>query len=164
MAWDDEMVLILRDVIQDHAEPPVYSDERLSVAILVAGMILQNEVSFANTYTISVANQSMRPDPTKAETIDPGFITLACLRAALGLIVAEQRDLTRGGIEIQDGDNRIKLNRDSSSLKLMGDSYRKQYDQALYAYKTGGQAGVGEIIVTRIHGHHGYHHREYGGW
>lgn len=148
MAWDEEMVLILRDMIQDFGDVPVYTDERLSTSILVAGLLLQNTVSFANSYEISVTNQTMKPDPTKSATLDKGFVALACLRAALGLVVAEQRELTRGGIEIQDGDNRIKLNRDAASLKLMGESYKKNYDEVLYAYKTGGNDGLGEAIVS----------------
>jgi hypothetical protein len=151
MAWDDLMVPLLRDSLQDTAANPLYADDQLVTSLLVAGFRLQLEVSFGMAYRIDVVNQAITPDPTASTPPDNNFANLVSLRAALGLVVAELRSLTRGGIEIRDGDNMIKLARDPDALKLMRDSYQKLYDDAIYAFKTGGNQGLGEIIVTPYH-------------
>lgn len=148
MAWDDEMPTILRNLVFDISATPLYTDDQLNTLILVASISLVAEVSFVNAYTISVSDGTLSPDPTATSTRDNAFVNLACLKSATRLIAAEIRDLTRQGIEIQDDTSRIKLGRDPRALALMKDTFLKDYQDAMYAYKTGGNDGLGESIVS----------------
>lgn len=145
MAWDDDFPVILRGLMLDYATPPTYADDRYNQLAVIAALGLLNEVGFARPYVISVSDVTISPDPTKLSPPDNAFVNLVCLKAALILVQAELRDMTRQGIEIQDGSSRLKLSRDAGSLRLMKQAYEEQYNLALYAYKTG--AG-GEAVVT----------------
>lgn len=148
MAWDDEMVTILRNIIQDTSTTPTYSDDQLSELVLVTAQGIQVELNFGRVYDISISNGSIKPDPTSSTSRDINFITLVCLKAASNLVNAELRSLTRQGISIQDGDNKISLQRSPQSLQLMQETYKSMYDSAVYAFKTGGSDGLGEIVVN----------------
>ncbi len=155
MAWDDEMVTIVRGLINDFEDPdtgdaPTYTDDRIAQIVLIAGQQIQTRVPFTRTYAISISNETMTPDPTTG-TRDENFINLATLKAACILVSAEVRQYTGQGISIRDGSSAISLSRQPASLKLMKDTYCSEFESALYAYTTtGGNASVGEAIVGPV--------------
>lgn len=148
MAWDDEMPTILRVTIQDTGATPLYTDDSLAQMILVASLSLQAEIAFLQKYVPNLPNGSLKPDPTLAANRDDPFINLCCVKAALLLVMGEIKSFARQGIRIRDGSSEIQLQRDPAGLKLLYDAYKAQYDDALYAYKTGGVEGLGEIITS----------------
>ena len=52
MAWQNEMTIIIRHIIDD-LDPTAYqfSDDRIEEAILVAAQLIHNEMEFAVDYT-----------------------------------------------------------------------------------------------------------------
>lgn len=146
MAWDNDMIAVLRTLLQDTAAAPKYDDGSLATMVLVATLSLGVEYEFASGYAADISNGTLSPDPTLPATRDNGFVSACCLRAARDLIDAELRDLARQGIDIQDGKSRISLKRDPAALKLMRDSYNERYEKAVYALHSG--IGFGEAIVS----------------
>ncbi len=79
MPWQDEAIPTLRILISD-LEGTTYSDSRLEQTLVVAAKLTAQEVSFDNTYTISVENLSISPDPVDTE--DDIFVNMMVLKAA----------------------------------------------------------------------------------
>ncbi len=82
MAWQDEMVPMLRLMISDMDSTPVYDDTRLEQLLTLAGRYVQQEINLKKTYTISVANCTLTPDPTATATKDDLFVDFTVLKAA----------------------------------------------------------------------------------
>jgi len=80
MAWNIELPIIVRTLINDFGEEQQYSDERLLQTIVVAAKYVQFDVSLDQTYSIDVTNPSISPDPTDSK--DEIFIGLVSLKAA----------------------------------------------------------------------------------
>lgn len=148
MAWSDDMPTILRATIQDTATPQVYTDPQLVTIILVSTISLQTEVAFVRPYVASISLGTLTPDPTDPALVDNVFVNLCCTKAALLLVAGEIKAYSRQAIRIRDGGSELELRRDPRILDLMYRAYKDQYDEALYAYKTGGDEGLGEIITS----------------
>lgn len=80
MAWQIELPIIVRTLINDLSEMPTYSDQRLMQLITVAAKYVQFDVVLDHKYTIDVVNNGISPDPTIDD--DSIFIGLVCLKAA----------------------------------------------------------------------------------
>ena len=80
MSWQIEIPIIVRTLINDISDQPVYSDERLLQVIAVAAKYVQFDVSLDHQYAVDVANPSISPDPTSDR--DEIFISLVSLKAA----------------------------------------------------------------------------------
>lgn len=80
MAWQDDMVMMLRILVSDMDSTPTYSDGRMEQILVVAAQYVQMELTFDNTYTIDLAGVGISPDPT-ALSDDP-FVNLTVMKAA----------------------------------------------------------------------------------
>lgn len=80
MAWQDEMVITTRVLINDLNTPYEFSDSRIEQILVVAGKYVQFDVELDNPYEIDVINQDINPDPTI--NYDRIFISFTCLKAA----------------------------------------------------------------------------------
>lgn len=146
------MVTIVRGIILDYpddetGDPPKYSDERLSELILVAAQRVQGMATFPKQYTISIANGTMRPDPTTAPR-DEGFINLVTLKVACMIATAEVREFTAQGISVRDGSSAVNLQRSPASLRIMQETYCKEFDTAIFQFTfTGGEDVIGSMVV-----------------
>lgn len=147
MAWDDDIPMMIRALINDDPDAPLYDDDTLLRMILVQAMRLDIKLRFPAGYAVSLSNETIRPDPTSAASYDKAFVVLVSYASAVAIISAEVRDMTRQGIDVQDGDSRISLKRDPASLGLMLAAYKKDLDDLVYDYQTNGGVGVGEAIV-----------------
>lgn len=79
MSWQQEMVTMLRVLISD-MDSECYTDARLEQLLVLSGKYVQQEISFDTTYTISVAEISISPDPTSIP--DEEFMNFTVLKAA----------------------------------------------------------------------------------
>lgn len=80
MSWQIEIPIIVRTLINDLGDQPVYSDERLLQVIAVAAKYVQFDVVLDHSYNIDVGTPVISPDPTVDN--DSIFIALVCLKAA----------------------------------------------------------------------------------
>lgn len=80
MAWQSELPIIVRTLINDLEENPTYSTERLIQVITVAAQYVQFDVVLDHKYVVDVENLTITPDPTADR--DEIFISLVSLKAA----------------------------------------------------------------------------------
>jgi hypothetical protein len=148
MAWDDDMPQVVRSLLQDNGTTKLYRDSDLLQVVLISAMLVQVKMQFPAGYKVSIANETLSPDPTTTANRDDAYFLLTCYTAAVTLLSSEIREMTRQGISIQDGDSKISLQRDSAALGLMLRAYQDVLDDLRYQYVTNGGAGFGEVIVN----------------
>ena len=95
MSWDIELPIIVRTLVDDLSETPVFSDDRLKQVICVAAKYVQFDVALDHLYNIDVSNLTISPDPTNDR--DEIFICLTSLKAAC--IVDQSSIRTKSALE-----------------------------------------------------------------
>ena len=80
MSWQTDVPSLVRVLINDLADPPVYSDDRLIQTITVAARYVQFDVVLDHNYDVDTINQTITPDPTSDK--DEIFICLLGLKTA----------------------------------------------------------------------------------
>lgn len=80
MAWQEELTIITRTLINDLNSPYEFSDCRIQQILAVAAKYVQFDVNLYQKYTIDVVYKNISPDPV--ETGDEIFTSLVCLKAA----------------------------------------------------------------------------------
>ena len=82
MSWNLELPIIVRTLINDWADNPTYSDERIIQVLAVAAQYVQFDVVLDHAYKVDVLNNTISPDPTAENERDEIFISLVSLKAA----------------------------------------------------------------------------------
>ena len=140
MAWNTDLVLMLRVLISDIAEPQTYTDAYLEQVIVVAGIIVDADIPFANTYVYDVTLKTIAPDPVTLN--DSAFMSLVPLKSACILTVGEFKSALGQGIKVRDGDSAIDT---SVSFKGYRDILElgpcKAYEKLRWALLASGGAG-----------------------
>jgi len=95
MSWQTEIPIIVRTLINDWSDQPVYSDERIIQVITVAAKYVQFDVVLEHQYSVDVSNLTLDPDPTVDK--DEIFISLVSLKAAC--IIDQSNLRTKAAIE-----------------------------------------------------------------
>lgn len=80
MSWQTELPIIVRTLINDWSDQPIYSDERIIQVITVAAQYVQFDVVLEHQYSVDVINGAITPDPTTDR--DEIFISLVSLKSA----------------------------------------------------------------------------------
>jgi hypothetical protein len=80
MAWQTDIISLVRVMINDLGDSPQYSDERLIQTITVAAKYLQFDVNLDHKYDVDLVNQTITPDPT--DYGDDIFLCIAGLKTA----------------------------------------------------------------------------------
>ena len=81
MSWNIEIPIIVRSLINDVADRPEYSDERIQQLIVVAAQYVIQEINLLNEYTIDIVDKNITPDPTLTNR-DLDFISFVSLKAS----------------------------------------------------------------------------------
>jgi len=153
MAWENEMVLIVRHLVDDLGTTETYDTTRLEESILVGAQLVTLEVDFDKTYTIDVDGPTITPDPTAA-TRDNAFINLVCLKTAANILCAEAKASAANSMIVQDGPAKIDLTFQFRSKQTAADKAVKAYQDARFQYVagngTGGQAVLGPFVNENI--------------
>jgi hypothetical protein len=110
MAWQDQLTIIVRTLINDLSSPYEFSDDRLQQVIVVAAQFVQFDVNLNCSYSIDVVNPAINPDPTVNN--DKIFISLTALKSAC--IVDQGTFRTKAALE------GIKTSLGSSHLSIGG--------------------------------------------
>lgn len=145
MAWY-ELILILRYLIGDLSDTPVYTDSRLQELILVGTQMIRNEITFPTTYVIDFGNGTITPDPT-TPIRDDSFITLVCYKCAILLLSGEVNNTTSQAVLVRDGTSQVDVRNVTMSKLNLLKFLQSQFDEAKLQYFTSGNIS-GEIIVT----------------
>lgn len=108
MAWDDELVAVVRVMVND-PDSATFSENSLINALLVAAMQVKHELALDVDYAINVSNQTLSPDPTLAATLDESFSNLMCLKAACIVDRGAAILAAKQAIRVRDGSSSIDL-------------------------------------------------------
>jgi hypothetical protein len=155
MAWQDDMVTMLRVVIDDAGSNPTYSNSRLEEVIVVAAHLTKQAVDFDNDYTVDIQDVSITPDPVNAQ--DYSFINLVILKAGCVLANSEYKTDGARAISVRDGSASVDQRGVADAKKNWRDMICSQYDKAEREYRMG-NSQAGEAIIGP------YMHRgDYGG-
>lgn len=146
MSWQTEITPIVRILIDDYAEPYTYTDSRLEEIIVIAAQMLITSIDWDKTYTISIPDVSISPDPT-ANTKDNAFINLTSLKAACFILMSEAKTASRQGIKISDGPSSIDTTGRLQSALKTADTMCKNFDMAKLEYMAG-NSRAGEAVLT----------------
>lgn len=152
MAWNTDLVLMLRVLISDITEPQTYTDTYLERVLVTAGIMVDADIPFGTTYVYDISLLTITPDPVILS--DSAFMSLVPLKAACILTVGEFKSALGQGIKVRDGDSAIDT---SVSFKGYRDILElgpcKSYEKLRWALIASG--GVGKAVLGP--------HREPGG-
>ena len=118
MSWQTEIPIIVRTLVNDWSDQPVYSDDRLIQVISVAAKYVQFDVVLDHQYIVDVTSPSITPDPT--DDRDEIFISLVSLKAAC--LVDQSTYRTKAateGIRAALGPANLAVNGQSSAWKTI---------------------------------------------
>jgi len=147
MAWQDQMTVILRSLINDLDDSNyTYTDDRLQTMLLVAARLMLINVDFANVYTIDVTANGLTPDPTDPNYQDDAFVVLTCLRAACIILGNEIKAESGNAISIKDGPSAIDLRGVTVTLTTLYKDLSSRYEELLLEYRAGNSV-AGEAIL-----------------
>lgn len=157
MTWQTEMTSIVRYIIGDVSDSPVYSDSRLQSTILISAQLIKNEATFNNSYTIDIPNSGISPDPTDPR--DDPFITLVSLKTACVIANSELKSYSlTGGIKVTDGPSSIDTTGMINNLKNVAQNTCKDYQNALKQHMLGNAIGVKIITGPYTQEQNGYYY------
>lgn len=144
MAWNDNMTVMLRNVINDAVSPTTYSDDRLKELLVNAAVFVVFEVDFAYTYVINVMLETIVPDPVALG--DQDFQVLVVYKAAAMFAHGEYKVAAQKSIQIKDGPSLMDFRESGLRMRMWAKELLDKYDKAVVNYKTGDGAR-GEAIV-----------------
>lgn len=146
MAWQTELVGILRQLINDTTTPYTFINSRLEQVTLVAAQLIQHNFDFSSTYTIDFDARSLSPDPTTG-TRDTGFMNLVVLKARCIIRENEYKlQSASAGWTVIDGPTRVSTSDTLKGYKDMWEQACKDFDTAKFEYAAGNLC-PGEAIL-----------------
>ena len=86
MAWNIDMVLMLRSIIGD-LDKTTFTNERLKQILVIGAYNVYNDANFSIEYTIDVGGVTISPDPISES--DSDFASLTVYRSACILVGSE---------------------------------------------------------------------------
>jgi len=154
MAWADEIVPMVRALINDTSEStPTYSDSVLEDAVVIAAQLMtQFEVDFDICYTMSIASVSITPDPTGFGGTNPrdnSFINLAALKTAMIILQGQIQGIALQAVRITDGPSSIDYTEAARMVRKNFDEIKAQYEHARMQYQAGNRVGLAVISKGR---------------
>lgn len=154
MAWDDEMVTILRVMVNDLTSV-LYSDDTLSTVIVAAAQFVQQEMTFSQTFVADITQPIITPDPTDRthNTRDDNFINLTLLKAGAFIDQCEARTAAAQAIEVRDGTSSISTRwAMEGKVTLARENWAEKYDEAKMQYQSAlvGVAGAAILSPFRL--------------
>lgn len=145
MSWANEMVIILRHLIDDVCNI-TYTNSRLEETIIVAAQLVNLEVDFDKTYIIDIDALILTPDPT-ASVRDNAFINLVVLKAACIILSGEAKANALLAIKIKDGPTEIDTGQRHKALEVRVTHVCEDYTRAKLQYVTG-DGRTGQAVMT----------------
>ena len=148
MAWQDEMDIILRAMIDD-LDATKYTDDRIEQLLVVGARFVTQEMNFVTGFEADVVNVTITPDPTVGQSRDESFINLTCLKTCCIMDKGEAKTAAQQAINIIDNGSRVDLTEMSRArLKLIQIGNCEAYEQAKLEYLSGQIRQAGAAIMT----------------
>jgi hypothetical protein len=151
MAWDVELVAMLRVMIFDLESPYRFSDTNLKKVILTSSQMVNMDVEglFAQAYVPDIINLTLIVDPTLPESRNNDYINLLLLKSGCFVDNANARLAARkGGVAIKEfGSSLDTRGIWQSAMKILEQGWCKNYNDALFAFQAG-NSSTGTAILS----------------
>lgn len=147
MAWQTEIVRIVRAIINDLTEPETYCSTKIEELIVIAAQLTKNEIETSTTYTTNISTVSISPDPTASSSRDDAFINLISLKTACLILNGEVKLAGAGNIKVSDASASVDFSGQYSALKDLAGGVCKGYADAKAAYMMGNLNGIKAILT-----------------
>jgi hypothetical protein len=144
MAWQVDMSLMLRSLIGD-LDMSKYTDERLKQILSVGAYNVYTDADFTNTYTISIAEKSISPDPISQNDLD--FVLLTVYKTAVIILGSEVKTEAANAISIKDGPSAIDLRGVASNLNTLYKDLSDKYEEMIHVYQSNQSANNGQAVL-----------------
>lgn len=105
--WKSVFTPIVRNLINDTVVPYKFSDTRIHQTVVIAGMIVAQQITLGNDYLFNMNTIDIIPDPTAEDTYDAMAIALFSLKAACILTQNQYQTAIGTGIRVRDGDSEV---------------------------------------------------------
>lgn len=149
MAWQDEMVDMLRVMLNDLDEPYTYTDQRLQKIICVSGSFVLTDAKglFTQNFSCNSYTLTITPDPTLPETRDDNFINLTLLKAGCFVDGGNARRASKKGFSIREFGSSIDTRGVvSAALAILEKGWCKNYEESLFDYILGNANACSVIL------------------
>jgi hypothetical protein len=148
MSWSEEMVELVRGVIQDYDDPPAYTDERLESLSAIAAFYVLVDIN-SDTYSVDLVNKTISPDPTDSPSKQTSsFMALTAVKAACLVSGGEAKKAAGQSVSIRDGTSSISLGGVAAArLALFKSGYCTAYANLLDKYLIGKYEMVGRAVM-----------------
>jgi hypothetical protein len=137
-SWQENSVMILRELVGDSSESSEFSDSRFEEIIFSAMFITNYEGLF--NYSIDVATQTISSEPTN------DFLTLSIFKSLAIITCGEYRQSSKSAMVVKDGPSSIDTKGIAENKKNLCNQFSKQYSDALTAKRAGDSAAYYAII------------------
>lgn len=146
MAWQNEMTLIIRHLINDlDSAAYTFTDSRIQETVLVGAQLVLTEIDFTNTYTVDVDALTLSPDPTTG-TKDNSFIALVSLKSSCIITGSQLRTQSLSALALKDGPSSIDTRGIVAGLAIIYKDVCEKYETAKIEYKT--TNSIGQAILS----------------
>jgi hypothetical protein len=148
MFWEIEIPLIIRNLINDLADPPTYSDDRILQLSVISAQYVLTEVTLDRNYSANVVSLSITPDPSDPEIRDITFIGLVAMKAACLLDLSTFRTKAAGeGLRAALGPASLSISGGLSGYKdILKMGPCALYDQLVMDQNVGNAPAVAAIL------------------
>lgn len=159
------MVILLRFLIDDVTNPLKYSDDRLSQLLLVGAKLVVADIAFSQSYTVSISDLILSPDPTESATRDDSFVNLVALKSACILDNTIARTAAGKAVLVKEGPTMFdKRTIAKSLLDILSKGYCALYEEAKYQYQAGSGVAGSAIMTPFRMAYTGYAGGNYSDW
>jgi hypothetical protein len=150
MYWEIEIPIIIRNLINDLADPPTYSDARIQQLAVIAAQYSLNDLNLSTNYNIDIVNQTITPDPSDPNSRDTDFIGFVALKSAC--ILDQSTFRTKAaleGIRTALGSANLSISGNLAGYKMILDQDQgpcKLYEQLVLDYNIGNATAVSAVL------------------
>ena len=160
MAWADESVPLLRTLVGDY-ESTIYTSDTLTKVLVVAAYQVYQQVDTIQEYSISIANQTISPDPTNQNTKDEAFLNLFTIKAACILDQGAALNAAKDALKITSHKHSFDTTSQAKfRLDLLSKGWCATYEETkkefLYNNKT---SVIGAAVLTPFRVYYNSHGR-----
>lgn len=148
MAWEDDMTEMLRVLVDDMDEPPVFSDEKLLRVLTVAAFQVSSQLTFDHNFAVSISAQTISPDPTAAAYSNPSFLNLTTTKAACIINQGSAMTAAARAIVVRDGGSMVDLRAIfGAKFKLIEQGWCAVYEDMKFEYQAGSVRVAGAAVL-----------------
>lgn len=145
MSWKEEIVPLIRGLVND-LDSSDYTDDTLEEIAVLSASFVNGEVDFPTAYTITIPSLTISPDPTVSSPKDYDFMNLIALKSACILLLGEAKTAAATTIKIVDGPSAIDTKGQYEAKQKSYENMCDKYNMYKLRYQAGGSR-AGQAVL-----------------